>query len=147
MEVLLLSDIPGIGRRNDLMVVGNGYALNYLLPHRKAIVATPSVRKTYAEQIRLRALEREQEVAAKRSAMGALDGKTIVIVKKATKTGKLYAALSAALIKNAIHEQLHVAVNENDIVMDDHIKTAGEHSVQIKAGDKSATLTVSVKAE
>jgi ribosomal protein L9 len=54
MEVLLLTDIPGIGRRSDVIVVGNGFALNHLLPSRKALVVTPNVRRRYAEQIKKR---------------------------------------------------------------------------------------------
>ena len=55
MEVLLLQDIPGIGKKDDLLIVKEGYALNNLLPYRKALVATPTVRKRYADQIRGRA--------------------------------------------------------------------------------------------
>ena len=45
MELLLLEDIPGVGQKNDIIVVKNGFALNNLLPRRRALIATPTVRK------------------------------------------------------------------------------------------------------
>lgn len=52
MEIFLLEDISGIGTKYSIQVVPDSYALNELLPQRKALVATPTVRKRYAEQIR-----------------------------------------------------------------------------------------------
>ncbi|MFA6259652.1 MAG: bL9 family ribosomal protein, partial [Candidatus Peribacteraceae bacterium] len=64
MEVLLLQDINGVGKKNDLLIVGDGYALNFLLPQSKAIVATPTVRRRFSEQIRRRAMEVQKERAS-----------------------------------------------------------------------------------
>ena len=94
MEVLLLQDVATVGKRNDLLTVGNGFALNYLLPKRLAIVATPTVRKLYAEAIKHRLEEKEQERAIQAGAAAAIAGKSITFTKKTTKTGKLYAAIS-----------------------------------------------------
>ena len=66
MEVLLLQDVQNVGQKNDLLMVGDGYALNFLLPQQKAIVATPTVRKRYAEEIRRRAEQKELEVCDSR---------------------------------------------------------------------------------
>ena len=90
MEILLLQDVTGVGKKNDLLVVGDGYALNYLLPHRKALVATPTVRKRYADQIRKRAEEKEQERALRANAAAALSGKSVTFTKKMTKTGLVF---------------------------------------------------------
>ena len=77
MEVLLLEDITGIGKKNDLLVVREGYALNCLLPHRRAIIATPTVRRRYAEQIRKRAEEKILEQELKSDAASAISGKEV----------------------------------------------------------------------
>src|SRR2546423_12740961 len=94
MEILLLQDIAGIGKKNDLLVVGDGFALNCLLPQRKALVATPTVRKRYADQIRKRAEEKETDRQSQQQAAAALSGKAVQFTRKVTKTGKLYAAIS-----------------------------------------------------
>lgn len=147
MEVLLLQDIPGVGKKSDLIVVGNGYALNFLLPHRAALVATPLVRKRYAELIRRRAEERETEKTFKKNAAAAVSGKTITITKKVTKTGKLYAGITEAHLVEEIQKQLNVTVKEDDVNMSEHIKTVGSHQVTVKMSDENVPVTVKVEAE
>lgn len=147
MEVLLLTDIPGIGRRSDVIVVGNGFALNHLLPQRKALVVTPSVRRRYAEQIKQRAIQRDQEKSMQASAMQTLKGKNVLLSKKASKTGKLYAGITAKMIAEAISAQHSIAVNEGSISLDEHIKSTGKHAITVRMGDQSATFTLEVQGD
>src|SRR3989344_2056506 len=102
MELLLLDDIPGVGKKNDLVIVGDGFALNHLLPKRKALVATPNVRRRYADQIKRRALEKETERSMKVAALQAVDQKSVSLKAKATKTGKLYGAITENMILAAL---------------------------------------------
>ena len=55
MEIILLQDVANLGYKDDIVKVKNGYANNYLLPNRMAIIATPSNRKVLAETLRQRA--------------------------------------------------------------------------------------------
>ena len=116
MEVLLLEDIPGVGRKNDIIIVKNGFALNNLLPRRRALVATPTVRKRYAEQIRRRAEEKVQETELARSAAGVLKDAVLLFTRKVTKADKLYAAVSQKDIAEALSEQLHIEVPEVNVI-------------------------------
>lgn len=147
MEVLLLQDIPGVGKKSDLIVVGDGYALNFLLPRRAALVATPLVRKRYADLIRRRAEDRETEKAIKSNAANAISGKTIVIVKKATKAGKLYAGITEALVLEEMKKQLGIEVKEDDLEMPEHFKTIGSHQVSVHMGEQKVQVTVKIDAE
>lgn len=147
MEVLLLQDIPGIGKKNDLLVVGDGFALNYLLPKRAALVATPLVRKRYAEFIRRRAEEREGERSAVASAVQALTGKTVTFKKKVTKNSKLYAAITEKNIVDALKEQHDLTVSEDAIKIDDAIKSIGKHQIMVQMADQVVTLNVTVEEE
>jgi large subunit ribosomal protein L9 len=147
MEVLLLEDIAGIGKKNDLLVVGDGYALNFLLPKRAALVATPIVRKRYADLIRRRAEEREKEKSVQDDAAKALTGKSLTFTKKVTKTGKLYAAITKSAIVEALKTQLSMDINDHAVMMDEAIKATGTHSVNIKINDKMVSVSVVVEAE
>ena len=146
MEILLLQDINGIGKKNDLLVVGDGYALNFLLPRRAALVATPLVRKRYADLIRRRAEEREKEKAVKAGAAKAIAGQSISFTRKVTKTGKLYAGITAKAIAEALKGQLSLEVAEDSVLLDEHIKTVGTHTVRIKMDDQMVPLSVVVEA-
>jgi len=147
MEVLLLEDIPGIGKKNDLLMVGDGYALNCLLPKRKALVATPTVRKRYAEQIRKRAIEKQQEMQNKQSMIAAVSGKTVSFARKATKTGKLYAAITEKNIAEALKAQHKIEIAVNAIAFIEPIKALGKFKVALELAGKKEDLIVQVNQE
>ena len=147
MEILLLQNVDKVGKKNDLLVVGDGYALNYLLPQRLAIIATPTVRRRYAEHIRRRAEEREREKTAQQGVMKALSGKTVRFARKVTKTGKLYAAISAKAIADALKEQHGMELTAEDINIPDHIKSTGTFEIEVKVGEQTQILAVAVEAE
>jgi len=146
MEVLLLTDIAGIGKRNDLVVVKDGFALNNLLPLRRALVVTPRVRMQYAEHIKKRALEREREREMLASSVETLRGKSVRIEAKANKSGSLYSAISAKMISDAILKQFETGIKDENIEIANPIKTVGRHTVVIRFGAESTTLPVDVVA-
>ena len=147
MEVLLLEDIPGVGKKNDLLLVGDGYALNCLLPRRQALIATPTVRKRYAESIRKRAEERQKELAAKHDAANAASGKTIKFDRKATKTGKLYGAITEKHIADALKDQHEIQIEVKAISLPEQIKTIGEHTAMVHLDTNKEELKVLVEQE
>ncbi len=147
MEIFLLQDVPGIGKKNDLLLVGDGYALNNLLPRRAALVATPLVRKRYAEFIKRRAEEREAEKTVALGAAQALMGKTITFVKKVTKTNKLYAAITEQNIVDAVKEQLGGVITEEMVKIDDAIKSIGTHQIMLQMGEQVVPLSVVIETE
>jgi large subunit ribosomal protein L9 len=147
MEILLLQDVANVGKKNDLLVVGDGFALNFLLPRRLALVATPVVRRRFAESIRKRAEEREKEKSARANAAGALSGKSLTFSKKVTKTGKLYAAITEKILADALRQEHKISVDQKDIEIGLPIKAVGSYVVQIRFGDTSAPLKVDVVAE
>ena len=144
MELLLLQDISGVGKKNDIIIVGDGFALNCLLPQRKALVATPTVRKRYADQIKRRAEERETERKIVQQVVTALAGKSVTFSRKAAKNGKLYAGITDANISTAIHDQLGLEISEGNIEIADHIKALGTFTVQLKVGEMRYPLSVIV---
>ncbi len=147
MEVLLLEDVSGIGKKNDLLVVGDGFALNCLLPARKALVATPTVRKRYADQIRKRAEEKEHDRSRQTQAALALAGKSLTFARKASKTGKLYAAITEGQISEAFKAQHDLEIPAADIALDQHIKSVGKFSFQVKIGSSQQTMQGEVTVE
>ena len=147
MEILLLEDIPGVGRKNDIIIVKNGFALNNLLPRRRALVATPTVRKRYAEQIRRRAEEKIQETELARSATGVLKDAILMFTRKVSKADKLYAAISPKDIAEALSEQLSIEVAEANVIVDEPIKSMGLHTAKVKLQDQEVPVKIEVKAE
>ena len=147
MEVLLLQDVAGIGKKNDLLVVGDGFALNFLLPRRVALVATPLVRKRYADLIRRRAEEREREKQAQAGVAQALAGKALTMTRKTTKAGKLYAAITEKNIVEALKDQHQLDVKEDAVELSSPIKTTGTHSITVSLAGQTLPVSVVVDAE
>ncbi|HLD71436.1 MAG TPA: 50S ribosomal protein L9 [Candidatus Peribacteraceae bacterium] len=147
MEILLLQDIVGVGKKNDLIQVGDGFALNCLLPKRAALVATPLVRRRYAELIRRRAEEREHEKSVQVGNAKAIAGKTVTFVRKASKTGKLYAGVTEAMIAQVLKDQHGIVLMVSAIQLPEHIKSVGSYVVPVQLAGQSVTITVTVQAE
>ena len=146
MEVILLQDIPGIGKKDDLLLVGDGYALNNLLPHRKALVATPTVRRRYAEQIRRRAEEKQREKEMQVAQASALSGKKLLFERKVTKTGKLYAAIAEKHIADAMKAQQGIVIEPSAVTIPEPIKAVGSFSVTVRIGESAEQVAVTVEA-
>ena len=147
MEVLLLQDVQNVGQKNDLLMVGDGYALNFLLPQQKAIDATPTVRKRYAEEIRRRAEQKELEKKLETGASKALAGLKLKFDRKVTKTGKLYAAITEKHIVEALKKEHKIDVNEEMVQIAEPIKALGDFDVKLKIGPEVQELKVVVKEE
>ncbi len=148
MEVLLLEDVAGIGKKNDLLVVGDGFALNCLLPQRMALVATPLVRKRYADLIRRRAEEKQKERDAQASVAQSLAGKALQLTRKTTKGGnKLYAAVHEKDIVIALKAQHQLDVKEDAVEIATPIKNVGTHQVTVTLGGQNMPVSVVVEAE
>lgn len=147
MEVLLLQDISGIGQKDDLLIVGDGYALNYLLPQSKALIATPTVRRRYADRIRRRALEREQARKTQQQTAAALLDKKLLFSRKVSEAGKLYAAVTEKNIVEALKEQHNLDVTEDAINLAAPIKSLGDFEAIVHLGGAAAPVSITVVAE
>lgn len=147
MEVLLLQDIAGVGSKDDILVVGDGYALNHLLPQSKALVATPTVRRRYADKIRARAEARERERMAAASGVAQAAGKTLTLKRKATKTGKLYAAITEKHIVEALKADHSIEVEETSVSIPEPIKALGEFTITLTMNDLTESMGVTVEEE
>ena len=147
MEILLLQDVPGVGKKNDLLIVRDGFALNCLLPQRQALVATPTVRKRYADQIKKRAEEKEHEKQMTTQMAGMLAGKSVTLSRKATKAGKLYGGISADDIAAALKEQHDITVPVDTIDLPETIKAIGNQQVGITVGNQTHMIGVTVLVE
>ena len=132
MKVILLSDIKGVGKKQEIVNVSDGYARNYLFPRRLAMDATPGAAKELEKkQAAERARETERRLAAEKKA-GSLRGKVITVVAKCGAQGRLYGSVTGAEIADALKEQHGVDVDKRKIELAEPIRTVGETDVLIK---------------
>ena len=144
MKIILLQDVPGIGRKYELKDVADGFARNFLLPCKKALVATEGVLKDIEKHRLAHEKEAEEKKTALKETLKALENSRISIDVKTNEKGILFAALDATDVAHALKKQKHVEVDPSLIHIDTHIKKVGEHMVSIGEGDMKNTITVAV---
>ncbi len=145
MEVILREDIPGLGYKNDLITVKNGYARNYLIPKGMAILATESSKKVLAEDKKQKA-HKEEKILKEAEELGkALGALQIKIAAKAGTSGKIFGSVNDIQIANAIKEQHNFDIDRKDISVDgESIKELGEYIAKIRL---HKDVTVDMKFE
>ncbi|MDI9504692.1 MAG: 50S ribosomal protein L9 [Candidatus Excrementavichristensenella sp.] len=145
MKVILLQDIRGTGKKDQIIEVSDGYARNYLLPRKMAREATKealhSIEKAKAaEKYREEVKRAEAEQMARE-----LKGKVVIVNARGGEGGKLYGSVTGQEIANAMKEQLGLSVDKRKIELDEPVRSAGQtlFTVRLAAGI-SARLILNV---
>jgi len=146
VKVYLLQDLPGTGKKGQIVDVAEGYARNYLFKNNLAVVADEKL----IEQVKKRE-EREQRKEEERyknavDLKNELEGKVVVVKAPGGETGKLYGAVTTRQIAQALKDQLKLDVDSKDINLSDPIKSVGTYEVDIHLF-KDVWATVRVKVE
>lgn len=148
MKVILTEDVQGLGSIGDVADVAQGYANNFLIPRKLAILATPGNLKHWEEKrewiVRREAANRAEaeELAAR------IEGAKLKIVAKAGEEGRLYGSVTVKDIAAKILEDLKIEVDRKKILLPEPIKTAGEHEATLRVfKDIDAKISIEVVGE
>lgn len=129
MEIILKTDIKGLGYKNDLVEVKPGYGRNYLIPQGFAVLATTSNKKILAENIKQAAHKADklkkdaEEIAAKISEL------TLEIKAKVGDTGKIFGKVTTIQISDALAEK-GIALDRKKIAINMEVQTIGEYEAE-----------------
>lgn len=135
MKVILLSDVRPLGKRGDVADVADGYANNFLLRRKLAVVATPGAIKQLEQQNNAKARRQAEEVAGAQDVAGQLEAATIEIPARAGGNGRLFGTITNANVAEAIQEMLGVAIDRHKIEMKDGIKAVGTYPIEVRLGN------------
>ena len=129
MEIILKEDIIGLGYKNDIVNVKNGYGRNYLIPSGKGVIASESAKKVLAENLcqqahKLAVLKQNAEEKAK-----VFEGVALEIPAKVSMTGQLYGSVGAAQVVAALAEK-GIEVDRKIVTMRD-AKQLGEYEAVV----------------
>ena len=131
MKVILLADVKGTGKKEEIVNVSDGYARNFLFPKKLAVESTPGAAK---EIERKKAAERQREMERRAEAekkAGVLRGKVINVAAKCGAQGRLYGSVTGQEIAEALKKQYQVDVDKRKISMAD-IKAFGGYKAEIR---------------
>ena len=127
MKIILKEDIIGLGYKNDVVEVKNGYGRNYLIPQGKAVLATPSALKVHAENLRQQAHKLAKVKADAEEAAKAFEGVSLTIPVKVSPTGTIYGSVGAAQVHEALLAAGH-NVDRKIVSVHESIMTPGEYT-------------------
>ncbi len=131
MKVILLKDVPGTGKKGDIKDVSDGYARNFLLPHKLVSLATAGVVNQAAASVEKAKKKVEQDLKQTQSLAAKLDGAEVEISGKVSAEGTLYAAVGPKMIADAVQKQLKLAIEPKQISLKQPIKEAGEFTATV----------------
>lgn len=134
MKVILQQDVRGKGKKGQMIEAAEGYARNFLLPRKLAIEATPDAINTMKLKEKARLAEEAANRAAAQETAEKLKNCPVKISAKAGESGKLFGAVTAQEVSDALREQFGVEIAKQKIVLDEPIKAYGKYELKAKLG-------------
>ena len=146
MKVLLLADVKGQGKKDQIVEVSDGYARNFLFPKKLAVEADAGAmadakNKEASKQFRLK-----EEKAAAEVLAAKLNETTVVIKTTGGNDNKLYGSVTPKDIADALKTSYGIEIDKRKLSLSENIKTFGTYNVDVKVyPEVSAKLKVSVQ--
>ena len=147
MKIILKKAVTGIGGPGTVKEVADGYARNFLIARRIAVMATTCQLQEMAAKAAAKAKGSALAMAKLAEVLVKLPEVNLVFKRKATPTGKLFAAISAEMIAEELSKAVKLEVSPDLLVVTEPIKSLGEHIVKLHSGDKSGEFKVTVEKE
>ncbi len=148
MEVILLKDVKGTGKKGEVKNVSDGYARNFLIKKGFAKEATSGAKKELSAQKQARKREEQEELEEAKKYKEILEENPIEIKEKASDDGRLFGSITTKQIAEHIKKQLDIKVDKRKINQKVQMRSVGTQQVEVKLHkDVTANLIVRVNAE
>lgn len=132
MKVLLLADVKGKGKKDQIINVSDGYARNFLFPKKLAVEADAKAMAEAKNKEDARLYKIEQEKAAARDMAAKLQAVTVKIKASAGADGRLYGSITTSDVAEELNKQHGLEVDRRKIVTDGTIKAFGSYTLDVK---------------
>lgn len=147
MKIVLLRDVKGVGRAHEVVEAKDGHALNYLIPGKFAIAATPLAQKEAERRRQQRSDRAALDNALLAQNLAALAEAKVILKAKANEKGHLYDAIGASEIMRAVKEQARIDLPEDAIRLEKPFKELGTFDVPVSAHETFGKFSICIEAE
>ena len=145
MKVILQQDVKGQGKKGQLIEASEGYARNYLLPRKLAVLATPDAINTMNLKEKARRAEEQRQREEAIATAQKLKDCTVKLTAKAGNGGRLFGAVTTKEIAEGLKAQFGLDIPKQKLVLDEPIKAFGTYEVKAKLGfEVSGVVKVTV---
>lgn len=131
MEIILKEDVINLGYKGDIVKVKDGYGRNYLIPQKKAVLATVSAKKMLAEDLKQRAHKLERIKNEALELADKVKDITLTVGAKTSTTGKIFGAVGPIQIAEAF-EKAGFNVDRRVIALKEPVKEIGSYTATLK---------------
>ena len=146
MKVILLQDVKGSGKKDQIVEVSDGYARNFLLPRKLAQEATADNINTMRMNDKATQERQAKERAEALDLRNRMKDMTIVVTAKGGGAGRLFGSVTNTEVSEALAKQAGIQLDKRKIVLDEPIKAVGVYTVKCKLGyEINAELKIEVK--
>ncbi len=148
MKVILLQDIKSVGKKGQVIDASDGYARNFLLPKKMAVIADAANMNALKTKQEANKYKKDMSMAAANELKEKMKDFELVFKIKAGDNGKIFGSVTSKDIADELNKKYFVEVDKKKVMLDDAIKNLGTYNVEIKLFEGiSGTLKVSVQAE
>ncbi|MCL2702068.1 MAG: 50S ribosomal protein L9 [Defluviitaleaceae bacterium] len=146
MKVILLADIKGVGKKDEVINAADGHARNYLFPKKLAVEASKENMAKLEAQKNAVVRRKQKDVEDALALKEKMEGKIIRISVKKGESGRLFGSVTNKEIAEALAQQEGLQIDRKRIILDEVIKTIGQKQVDIKLyTDVTARITIEVE--
>lgn len=132
MEIILTQDVERLGSKDDVVNVKDGFARNFLIPQKKAVIATGSAKKILAENIKQRAHKESRLREEAKAIAEKLANKQVKIGAKISSSGKIFGSVNTIQVAEAINKKGFEIERKQITLPEDSIKEVGTYTAKIK---------------
>ena len=148
MKVVLLQDVPRLGKRGEVKEVADGYGRNFLLPRKLALLANPSALKGIEAQLQKEAQRRKLFAAELAQLAQQLEGFSLPFKAKVITEGRLYGSIREVQIAQELSQLTGFEIEKGSIELGEPIQQLGSYEVTVKlAKDLTPKIRVIVEEE
>jgi large subunit ribosomal protein L9 len=147
MQVILLKDVPKIGRKYDVKNVADGYAINLLIPKGLAQIASPQAIKNIEGLKAQDMMEKKIQGDLLLKNLATIEGLVLNLKERANEKGHLFAGVTKEMLISEIQKTARLNLDPESIKLSKPIKEVGEHRVTVEAMGKKAEFAVNIQAK
>lgn len=145
IKVILLDTIKGVGKKDEIVEVKDGYANNFLFPSKKGIPATQENLNKLKQKGIKKEKDEQKELNKALEIKKILDGKTITLSVKSGENGKVFGSIGSKEIVSSIKKEFNYTLDKKNLPSDIRIKELGIHKLILKLHkDVKAQLNINV---
>jgi large subunit ribosomal protein L9 len=147
MKIILLKDIPKIGRKGDVKDVADGYALNFVIPKGLGMKATDAaIKKVQGQKMALESEKKVQESLLTKS-LENLSAITVTITEKTNEKGHLFEGIKADRLAKEIEKTSGIVLDPDFIELEKPIKEVGNYVLNVSAHGKKGKVKVTIESK